>query len=94
VSASNTEQEVIKVAQQIQRYLRDHPLAADSLEGVVSWWLGSVQRSRQPEVVREALQQLEAQGVVFHRILPDGNLIYAAMRSSLEEDIDGTLADH
>jgi hypothetical protein len=78
VSDKNTEQQVKLVAQQIRSYLKDHPQAADSLAGVVSWWLPAAQSLPKPDVVRSALELLQIQGVVCQRILPDGNVIYAA----------------
>lgn len=78
MSDKNTEPHVELVAQQIRTYLKDHPQAADSLAGVVSWWLPAGQSSPQPDVVRAALELLQVQGVVSRRVLPDGNVIYAA----------------
>lgn len=75
---TNTEQDETAVAQQIRDYLVNHPNAADSLEGIVAWWLGTPQRSTRLEIVRDALEQLQLKGLVVRRALPDGNTIYTA----------------
>ena len=62
---------VDSVAQEIERYLETHPQAADSLEGISTWWV-SRQRIRQElAVVRAALEQLTRSGVVMSRYVTD-----------------------
>ena len=49
------------IADAIERYLTQHPEAADSVEGISTWWLSSQHGT---DAVLEALVQLEARGVV------------------------------
>lgn len=80
MSNPNAEIDVIIVAQKIRGYLINHPKAADSLEGIISWWLNSPQSSLQPEVVRDALNLLQSKALIVRRTLADGNTIYMATR--------------
>lgn len=47
------DKDVIEVAKQIKDYLSTRPHAADSLEGVVGWWL----RRQQLEIARDRVQR-------------------------------------
>jgi hypothetical protein len=61
------------IAQQITAYLAANPSAADTVEGIASWWLG--QRASE-ERVQDALDLLvDRQLVVCHRS-SDGHLLY------------------
>jgi hypothetical protein len=68
------------IADAIERYLRAHPDAADTVEGIRLWWLRGNAADEAPERVRIALERLEAAGVVTRRKLPGGQVIYAAAR--------------
>ncbi|WP_157669646.1 hypothetical protein [Chitinibacter sp. GC72] len=46
---------------QIRQHLQRHPQAADTLEGVHSWWLAS---QEPPAITEMALRQLQANGEV------------------------------
>lgn len=67
-----------KVAEQILRYLGEHPQACDTLEGVVRWWVMQQQLSESVELVQAALMQLEAEGAVTEQQLADGRTLYLA----------------
>lgn len=58
-------------------YLRDHPGAADTLDGIVEWWLPrqryEIERSR----IRDALATLVASGALRRQRLPGGETLYA-----------------
>ncbi len=71
---------VAPIADAIERYLRTHPDAADSVEGIRLWWLTGDAAGEAPEDVREALERLEAAGIVERRALPGGQVIYGARR--------------
>ena len=64
------------VAEEIDRYLYDHPGASDNLIGVVTWWLNRDANQETMDVVEAALLELVAMGVVERRALPDGGAIY------------------
>lgn len=62
-------------ASDILAYLRAHPQASDSLEGIVSWWLPVRFRAAR-ESVQESLDLLVEQGLVEGTRLPDGTIVY------------------
>lgn len=64
------------LAETIRHYLSKHPNAADTLEGVATWWLsGSADKAWLTHVAR-AMEQLMKQGEVVRRTLRDGTVIY------------------
>ncbi len=67
------EERVESVAQEIERYLESHPHAADSLEGISTWWVTRQHIRHELEVVRAALEQLTSSGVVLSRYATDTN---------------------
>jgi hypothetical protein len=65
------------LAHQIESYLRLHPNAADTLEGVSRWWLQDLPGDISPEDVLTALNLLQHQGALRIYTAPGGNRIYA-----------------
>lgn len=61
---------------EILEYLRAHPGAADSLDGIVIWWLSRQRYETASEAIQEALNDLEAQGVIEAVTLGDGRRLY------------------
>jgi hypothetical protein len=71
-----------QVVRLIEDYLRAHPGAGDTVEGVAQWWLpGGVARSA--EAVQRALGVLVARGVLVERRGRDGRCLYR--QRALEE---------
>jgi hypothetical protein len=62
-------------ADDILAYLRAHPEASDSLEGIVSWWLPA-RFGAARDVVRDSLDRLVAQALVERTRLADGTIVY------------------
>lgn len=61
----------------ILRYLQSNPNAADSLDGIMNWWLPKLGYERvDSEIVLQALEQLTAEGVVRKVSLMDGTILY------------------
>lgn len=58
------DERVVSVAREIERYLEVHPQAADSLEGIATWWISKQRIRSELEVVRAALEQLARSGIV------------------------------
>lgn len=73
--AADENDEVVAIAREIERYLADHPHAADTLEGIQRWWLRE-QRHPASQLVR-ALERLEARGAVSRNSVA-GKTIYSA----------------
>ena len=61
----------------ILRYLRAHPQAADTVVGIVEWWLPRHLHAEAVERVQAALDELVAQGWVEKIVLVDGTVLYA-----------------
>jgi hypothetical protein len=73
---------VAQVVAELRRYLAAHPDAADSLAGVLKWWLPRQRYEETAEIVREALERLAEEGVVSRRAQPGGSLVYMSARRS------------
>ena len=58
-------------------YLREHRDAADTLDGIVQWWLPRQRYETQRTRIEQALQQLVAAGVLNCERLPHGETLYA-----------------
>lgn len=58
-------------------YLRGHPRAADTLDGIVDWWL-PLQRFETARIrIERALESLVTDGTLRRDRLRDGGLLYA-----------------
>ena len=66
----------------IEAHLAAHPVAADSAEGVVRWWLASRGVVASPEEVVLALAALVHQGRLRLVKLADGNTLYCGAARS------------
>ena len=53
-----------ELAEEILRYLIDHPNAQDTLKGIVTWWLLERTIKHQTALVKEVLDKLVADGLV------------------------------
>ena len=66
------------VAGQILRYLHERPDARGTLEEIATWWIMQQRLHESVQVVQEAIQQLEAKGlIVRHRVCGD-RILYSA----------------
>lgn len=68
--------DVAAVAAAIRRYLRDHPHAADTLQGIALWWLPGNAGKEWLANVKRAIEQLVNRGEVVRKTLRDGTVIY------------------
>lgn len=72
-----------RLSDEILSYLRAHPQAADTVDGIIQWWLP---RQRQEEAgirVQYTLDALVVRGLVKKITLVDGTVLYADRRHSL-----------
>jgi hypothetical protein len=70
------EQEIADIARAIRRYLETHPQATDSVDGIARWWLLRQRYEKARADVQEALDGLEAAGVVARQAGSDGRVVY------------------
>lgn len=67
------------LCQGILQYLRTHPEAADSLDGIAAWWLPRSNHPPTLEAVQEALNQLVAERRIACLHLADGRTLYQSV---------------
>lgn len=72
--------ETAVLAEEIRLYLETHPAAADTLDGIVSWWLPGPRHPPAVESVERALDMLADAGVVEKVTRSDGHVIYRRAR--------------
>jgi hypothetical protein len=68
---------IIVIADLIERYLTEHPRAADTPKGICEWWVASQGHTGSLADVQEALDHLVELGRLRCTILADGTAIYA-----------------
>jgi len=73
---AKVEQGIAQLSEEILRYLRTHPEAADTLDGVIEWWLPRQHRKVARERVQQALDHLIARGLVTKTILAGRHCIH------------------
>lgn len=72
--------EVDRLHNAILHYLQNNPNAADSLEGIMNWWLPKVGYEQVgAEEVLLALERLMATGAVVKIPLVDGTVLYRSI---------------
>jgi hypothetical protein len=64
-------------ADEILAYLHAHPTAADSLEGIVSWWLPRQRYEEARSRIQACLDRLVERGLVSRTRLADGTVLYS-----------------
>jgi hypothetical protein len=67
---------IVMIAEMIERYVIEHPLAADTPEGIRSWWIASEWQASL-EDVQKALDHLVESRCLSRMVLTDGTIIYA-----------------
>lgn len=65
-----------ELAAEIASYLRNHPDAADTVEGVAQWWLARQRYESALPRVEQALEHLVATGQATRRRTADGTVLY------------------
>jgi hypothetical protein len=64
MTQSVTDERVNNLADEIIDYLGKHPRAADTLDGIVSWWLPRQRFETAYELVNKALEHLVQSGML------------------------------
>lgn len=62
----------------ILEHLNTQPQAGDTLEGITRWWLVSQRINNSVIAVKEALSQLQAEGLITERKITGGKPVYLA----------------
>jgi Fe2+ or Zn2+ uptake regulation protein len=70
----------LAIAEDIERYLFEHPSASDTAAGIQSCWLSAEWRSASVATVEAALTALERNGIVERREVLGGSVIFSARR--------------
>jgi hypothetical protein len=73
------------VARGILQYIKDHPGAKDTLEGIAWWWLQGASGERSLAEVERAVAYLLAKGLVVERRRPGLSPYYHVNRQKLDE---------
>lgn len=73
---------VLALADEIASYLESHPNAADTAEGILTWWLARQRYAETRRNVEQALAYLTEQGLVRASDGPHGRIYSKARRTS------------
>lgn len=73
--------DVRQIADQITRYLQNHPNAADTIEGIAKWWLPEQEVEASRGMVLQALIYLGSKSVVKCNANLSGNKVYSSNKA-------------
>ena len=76
----------MQLDEEILTYLREHLSAADTLEGIIEWWLPRQRYEQGKAQIQKALDDLVAQELVKRDSLSDGTAIYSSADRKKRED--------
>lgn len=76
------EAEVIRVANEIRRYLVAHPDGSDTAEGITKWWLPRKRLEESASLVRQALDYLVLEALIERKTNPGGGHLYSRVKQS------------
>lgn len=76
MNQKNIQDDHLEVAERIRRYLRAHPEAKDTLEGIAEWWLAQDRITHAVEQVSEAVALLVEKGYLMERQVTGAKTIY------------------
>ncbi len=74
--ALRVEGDIKLITAKIMTYLRQHPLASDSLEGVSHWWLVQQEIKKDTDLVEQALEHLAREGKLTRKMNSNRESIY------------------
>lgn len=69
-----------RVAREIEEHVAAHPDAADTSEGIATWWIGRQRFLDADRTIEMALDRLVAQGRMERREQPGGAVLYRTPR--------------
>ncbi len=77
-----------RMAQAILDYLRKHPDAQDTLGGIAEWWLPQDDINNRTVTVKEALDELAAEGLISEHEGKDAQTSYRITKRGLQDRDD------
>jgi len=80
------EASVAEVARAIADYVGNNPQAQDTLEGIIQWWLPDVEHKPRLAVIKQALDELVAGGVITAHKAKDAQILYRVARGTTESE--------
>ncbi|OEY66745.1 hypothetical protein [Marinobacter sp. X15-166B] len=78
--------EVLRVANEIKRYLGAHPDGVDTAEGITKWWLPRQRLEESAFLVRQALDYLVAESLVERKASRSGDHLYFRVKPSRKNE--------
>lgn len=82
--------DVARIAQEIKAYLDANPQAAETLDGIVHWWLLRQRFEDAWNQVERALDYLSEEGFVTKGAQPSGEIVYSSTRRNREPERGGS----
>ena len=76
--------DVQRIADRIECYLKSHPNAADTIEGIAKWWLPGQGIEVSSLIVQQALNYLGSKSVVKCNVNFSGNNVYSSIKAKAE----------
>lgn len=76
VVAHNDAAQRARIRKAIVRYVHRYPLAADTVEGIVTLWLPRTGFECAPDHIDQVLEEMVADGLLQTRLLPDGKILF------------------
>ena len=76
--------DVQQIADEIECYLKNHPNAADTIEGIAKWWLRGEGIEVSSLIVQQALNYLGSKSVVKCNANLSGNKVYSSNKAKAE----------
>ena len=76
--------DVQQIADQIECYLKNHPNAADTIEGITDWWLPGQGSDVSSLIVQQALNYLGSKSVVKCNVNHSGNKVYSSNKTEYQ----------
>lgn len=79
-----SERQVSELETEIKRYLKQHPNAADCVEGIAAWWVVKPGEVDCLEAVTTAVDRMVRLGEMRKELLPDGRVVYSGATRDLK----------
>ena len=85
---AKADREIEALSAELLDYLKQHPNAGETLEGIVQWWLIRQRYINAASKVRASLLLLEERGFIERFLNPDGVELFMAVPGALRGDLD------